>query len=146
MKTRSTNKAEKLYAIFVAVLLIALASNAFGQNQKVSDVTSSKYAYKNIIAGISSENRGVRERVIYMAGEYRFIDTEDALIKQLKIEKESDIKVLIGLALFRMKSEKGMRELEKLSVSDDNARVRRMSKAIYNEYLVNNFDKTADIK
>ncbi len=144
MKTTLKNKAEKLYAIFVAVLLIALASNAFGQNQKVSDLTTSKYALENLIAGISSENKGVRERVIYLAGEYRFIETEDALIKQLKAEKESDIKVLIGLALFRMGSEKGMKELEKLSVNDNNARVRRMSKAIYNEYLVVNSNRTVN--
>ena len=43
--------------------------------------------------GIQSENDGVRESSIYFAGKYRFIDTEDALIKQLKVEKESDIKV-----------------------------------------------------
>ena len=59
------------------------------------------------------------------------IDTEDALIEQLKVEKESDIRVLIGLALYRMDSEKGMNELQKLALKDENPRVKRMSSAIY---------------
>ena len=96
--------------------------------------------------GIQSENEGVRESAIYLAGQYRFIDTEDALIQQLRVEKKSDIRVLIGLALFRMNSEKGMNELQKLALKDENPRVRRMSSAIYREYLVNNSNRTADVQ
>lgn len=145
MKATLSNRVEKSYFILVAILFVLLISDSFGQNQKVSDLAKNKYALQNIVTAIQSENDGLRESAIYLAGEYRFIDTEDALLKQLKVEKQSDIKVLIGLALFRMGSDKGMKEMQNLAVTDSDARVRRMSYAIYNEYLVNVSDsKTAE--
>jgi hypothetical protein len=146
MKTTLLHSAEKLYFALVAILFVLLVTDTFGQNQKISEISKHKYALQNLEMGIQSENAGVRESSIYFAGHYRFIDAEDALIKQLKVEKDSDIKVLIGLALFRMNSEKGMNELQRLASSDENPRVRRMSYAIYNEYLVNNSHRTADVK
>jgi len=146
MKTALLHKAEKLYFVLVAILFFFLVTDSFGQNQKVSDLSKHKNALQNLEMGIKSENEGVRESAIYFAGQYRFIDTEDALIEQLKIEKESDIRVLIGLALYRMDSEKGMNELQRLALNDENPRVRRMSSAIYSEYLVNNSNRTADVK
>jgi len=146
MKTTLLHSSEKLYFALVAVLFVLLVTDSFGQNQKLSEVSKHEYALQNLVMGIHSENDGVRESSIYLAGQYRFIDTEDALLKQLKVEKNSDIKVLIGLALFRMNSEKGMNELQRLATKDENPRVRRMSSAIYSEYLVNNSDRTADVK
>ena len=143
MKTTLLHSTEKLYFILVGILFVFLVSESFGQKKQVSDLTNSKYALQNIIMGIQSENEGVRESSIYFAGQYRFIDTEEALIEQLKVEKESDIKVLIGLALFRMNSEKGMNELLSLASKDENPRVRRMSQAIYDEYIVNYTNRTA---
>jgi HEAT repeat protein len=146
MKSTLLHSSEKLYFALVAILFVLSVTDTFGQNQKISDLSKHKYALQNIEMGIQSENDGVRESAIYLAGQYRFIDTEDALIKQLKVEKDSDIKVLIGLALFRMSSEKGMNELLGLATQDENPRVRRMSSAIYSEYLVNNSNRTADVK
>jgi len=146
MKTALLHKAEKLYFVLVAILFFFLVTDSFGQNKKISDLSKQKYALQNLEMGIKSENEGVRESAIYFAGQYRFIDTEDALIEQLKVEKESDIRVLIGLALYRMDSEKGMNELQKLALKDENPRVRRMSSAIYSEYLVNNSNRTADVQ
>ena len=45
-----------------------------------------------------------------------------------------------------MNSEIGMNELQKLASKDENPRVRRMSSAIYSEYLVNNSNRTADVQ
>lgn len=143
MKTALLQNSEKFYFVLVTILFLVLVSDSFGQTKQVADLTDHKYALQNLVMGIHSENPGVRESAIYFAGEYRFIDTENELIKQLKVEKESDIKVLIGLALFRMNSEKGMNELQVVTENDSNPRVRRMSKAIYNEYLVNYTNRTA---
>lgn len=146
MKTKLLNSSEKLYFALAIILFFLLVTDSFGQNQKISEVSKHKYALQNLEMGIQSENEGVRESAIYFAGQYRFIDAEDALIEQLKVEKDSDIKVLIGLALFRMNSEKGMNELQRLALNDENPRVRRMSQAIYSEYLVSSSNRTADVK
>jgi HEAT repeat protein len=94
MKATLLNKVEKSYFVLAAILFVLLLSETFGQNQKVSDLTKSKYALENLNSAIQSKNDGVRESAIYLAGEYRFIETEDALIKQLKVEKKADIKIL----------------------------------------------------
>lgn len=146
MKTTLLQKSAKVYLGLVTVLFFFLITDSFAQNKKISELVKNKFAFENVIAGIHSENEGVRESVIYFVGEYRFIDTENDLIKQLKMEKKSDIKVLIGLALFRMNSDKGMNELQKLASVDENPRVRRMSQAIYNEYLVSNSNRTVNVE
>lgn len=146
MKASLLKRSEKLYFVLVLLLFVFLFSESFAQNQKVSELTKSKFALENLNSAIQSKNDGVRESAIYLAGEYRLIDTEETLIKQLKVEKKSDIKVLIGLALFRMGSEKGMKEMQNLAAVDKDARVRRMSYAIYNEYLVNVSDSKTAIR
>lgn len=145
MKTTLLKKAETSYFLLAAILLILLVSDSFGQNQKVADLTKTKNTLENLIMGIQSSNDGVRESSIYFAGKYRLVDTEQALVDQLKRESSSDIKVLIGLALFRMGSERGMLELKKLANNDSDVRVKRMGYAIYNEYLVKNSNRTAEL-
>lgn len=142
MKKSLSHKTTKLYFVLVLSLSLLLAADSFGQNQKISDMTNSKFALQNLEMGIQSTNQGVRESAIYFAGQYRFSETEGALIKQLKVEREAHIRVLISLALFRMNSEKGMNELKELASAEKNPRVRRMTYAIYKEYLVNRSNKT----
>lgn len=142
MKKSLIHKTTNLYFVFVLSLSVLSAADSFGQNQKISDMTNSKFALQNLEMGIQSTNEGVRESAIYFAGQYRFIETEEALIKQLKVESEAHIKVLISLALFRINSEKGMNELKELASAEKNPRVRRMNYAIYKEYLVNRSNKT----
>ncbi len=146
MKTTLLQRVEKIYFLLAVLLFIFLVTDTFGQTQKVSDLTKTKNTLENLEMGIKSSNDGVRESTIYFAGKYRLIETEDYLIEQLKVEKNSDIKILIGLALFRMNSEKGMNELEVLAEKDANQKVRRMSRAIYNEYVVNYTNRTADFQ
>ena len=145
MKTK-IKSSEKIFFGFAVVLFFFLVADGFAQNKMVSDLAKQKNAVANLINAIHSENDGVRESAIYLVGEYRFIDMEDALIKQLRVEKNSDIKILIGLALFRMNSEKGMNELQNLTIKDPDQKVRRMSQAIYNEFLVTNSNLTATAK
>jgi len=146
MKTALLNSSKKVYFGLVVVLFFALFTNSFAQNQSTKDLGLSKNSSQSLVMGIHSDNTGVRESSIYLVGKYRISDLENELISQLKVEKDSDIKVLIGLALFRMNSEKGMNELQMLTKKDSNPRVRRMSQAIYNEYLVINSNRTADVE
>ena len=109
MKKSLLHKAEKLRFVLVVLFLVLLVTDSFGQNQKTSDMTNNKYALQNLETEIQSINGGIEESA------YRFID-EDALIKQPKVETESDLRALIGLALFRMNREKGLNELQRLTI------------------------------
>jgi len=140
MKTRLF--AAKNYSTLIVLILFTLMiSTAMAQNHRVTDLSNHKYAKQNLITAIHSQNTGVRESAVYLAGKYRFIDLEDELIKQLKVESNPDVKILIGLALFRMKSEKGMTELKEVSIYDKSLKVKQMSRAICKDYFENNSDK-----
>ena len=124
---------------FLTVVLMAavLTGSGYTQSNSIKDITAHKYALENLIAGIHSENDGVRRNSIYFAGYYKIIEAEDALIAQLKKEKDPSTRILIALVLYELVSEEGLLKVKNLSQNDENAKVRRMATQIYNEYLVN---------
>jgi len=132
-------KTTLLSVTLAATLLIGAG---FAQKNSSIDLTAHKYAMQNLVAGIHSDNDGVRRSSIYLAGYYRITETEDALIDQLAVEKNTSTKILISLVLFELGSEKGMQEVKNISEIDGDAKVRRMATQIYNEYLINNSQST----
>lgn len=134
----------KTTLLLAAVLLIAfLMSPSFAQKQSIKEVTSNEHALDNLIAGIQSDNLGVKRSSIYYAGKYRVAETEDVLIDQVKKEEDPSTRILISLVLFEMGSEEGLLEVQELSINDENSKVRRMATQIYNEFLVNDSQGTA---
>jgi len=137
------NKMGAYKGFLTAVLLAAvLTGSGYTQSNSIKDITAHKYALENLIAGIQSENDGVRRNSIYFAGYYKIVETEDALIAQLKKEKDPSTRILISLVLFELGSEVGLLEVKDLSMKDKDAKVRRMATQIYNEYLVNDAAST----
>jgi hypothetical protein len=136
--------ARKNYKTFLTVVLLAavLTGSGFTQSNSIKDITAHKYALENLIAGIHSENDGVRRNSIYFAGYYKIVETEDALIAQLKKENDPSTRILISLVLYELGSEEGLLKVKDLSKNDENAKVRRMATQIYNEYLVNDAGST----
>jgi len=132
------------YKTFLTAVLLAavLIGSGYTQSNSIKDITAHKYALENLIAGIHSENDGVRRNSIYFAGYYKIVETEDALIDQLKAEKNASTRILIALVLYELGSEEGLLEVKDLSLNDKNAKVRRMATQIYNEYLVNDAAST----
>jgi HEAT repeat protein len=127
----------------VVLLVAVLTGSGYTQSNSIKDITAHKYALENLIAGIHSENDGVRRNSIYFAGYYKIVEAEDALIEQLKQEKNESTRILIALVLYELGSEKGLLEVKDLSLNDEDAKVRRMATQIYNEYLVNDGGSTA---
>jgi HEAT repeat protein len=134
----------KNYKGFLTVVLLAavLMGSGYTQPNSIKDITAHKYALENLIAGIHSENDGVRRNSIYFAGYYKIVETEDALIDQLKNERDPSTRILIALVLYELGSEEGLLEVKDLSLNDENAKVRRMATQIYNEYLVNDLSNS----
>lgn len=143
MKEIKKQNSKNIVFGLIAVFIFSFGTLSFPQVKQLKDFTQHKYAYENLSAAIKSDNIGVREDAIYLVGKYKLIDFEQDLLTQIEKENNPDIKVLIGLALYRIESEKGMQKLLELSSKERNDRVRRMSTAIYNEYLTNNSNRSA---
>jgi hypothetical protein len=99
-----------------------------------SDKQFTEQEIGNLLTGIKSENLGLRKSAIYLAGLYGVSETVPTLIEQLKKEENADVKVLTALVLFRLEDPKGIEAIENLYKNDENARVKRMSKAILDEF------------
>ncbi len=130
----------KLLSLFVVVILLISVTSLAAQNNSIKDITSNKYALQNLLAGIKSDNEGVKRSSIYFAGKYRIAESESALIEQLNTEENPSTRILISLVLFEMGSIEGLDAVKKLALNDVDPKVRRMSTHIYNEHLINDFD------
>ena len=141
VKSRLAGKTYK--GILTVVLLSAvLIGSGVAQKNSIKEVTTNQYALQNLVAGIQSDNIGVKRSAIYFAGKYQIAEVEETLITQLKEEEDASTRILIALVLFEMGSEEGLLEVQKLSQNDKDAKVRRMATQIYNEYLVNDSKDT----
>jgi len=127
----------KLLSALVVMILLSVVSSLHAQNVSIKDLSTNKYALQNLLAGIKSDNEGVKRSCIYFAGKYRIAETEAALIEQLNKEENPSTRILIALVLYEMGSKEGLELIKKLAVDDENSEVKRMSTHIQNEHIIN---------
>ena len=123
----------------LAIVIVSTGSEA--QSNSIKEITKNKYALDNLIAGIKSENCGIKRSSIYFAGKYRIKEVKDVLLDQLKNENESCIRILLAMVLFEMGSADGLILVRDLIQADDDGKVRRMATNLYYEYLKNDNDE-----
>lgn len=146
MKNGVKNNRKNLVGLLFVAFALLTFSAAFAQQSTLSELTKNRFASDNLKMGIKSENDGVRQSSIYFAGKYKLTEFEGALIDQLQNEKNSKIKALIGLSLYRMNSKDGMEVIKDLALSEDDAYAKRMFISIYNEFKINKSDRTAAVQ
>ena len=133
-----SSKNKSVMVVTLTVLLAMLLSlNVAAQPNSISDLTKHKYALDNLKAGINSENIGVRKSAIYFAGKYQIIELVDCLVETLENENEASVRLLIAYSLYEIKDTEGMKAVKELSLLDKDAKVKRMSKNLYNAFLEN---------
>lgn len=93
-----------------------------------------KNAIASLVTGIKSDNMGLKRNCIYFAGKYKVAEAMDALIVELEKTEDTKLKVLISLSLYMIGEEKGIDAVYKLANKDDDNYVKRMAKAIVDEY------------
>jgi hypothetical protein len=134
---KSLKNKSLLVVTLIVLLAMLLNFNMAAQPSSISNLTKNKYALDNLKAGINSENIGVRKSAVYFAGKYQITELVDCLVERLENETESSIRLLIAYSLYEIKDAEGMKAVKELSVLDKDAKVKRMSKNLYNEYLEN---------
>ncbi|NWF90927.1 MAG: HEAT repeat domain-containing protein [Ignavibacteriaceae bacterium] len=108
-------------------------NNPYIAEKEYNDVKFTKFI-ENLSVAIQADNSGLRKSAIYLAGLYSLYEVVPVLVAQLENETDDDIKVLIALALYRMEDPVGIDAVEKLYKSASNGRVKRMSKAIVDNF------------
>ncbi len=122
---RCINLTISFILIFVSVMSAQERIRSFGQKE-----------IDNLIAGLKSENYGLRNSAIQLAGKYLVKESAPVVRDILKSSKDPDEKILAASVLLRINDGFGMRLVKKLADSDSNERVRKMSDALYRTYLL----------
>ncbi len=132
MRTALVTK-EKVTSLLLMVLFLSLITPSIFAQQSVTSKFEPKFV-ANLNVGIQSENKGLKTSSIYFSGFYSLKECVPTLVKQLSKEKNSDVKILIALSLYKIGDEKGIAAVKNLAMNDINPEVRRMGNAILSEF------------
>lgn len=112
----------------LAAVLIYSSANAQSTQKEICK----KFQY-NLVTAIQSENTGLRKSGIYLAGKYEIDELTGTLIDALNKEKDPSVKILIGLALYRIDNEEGFEAIKNIAAVEKDKEARRMFNAIVNQ-------------
>lgn len=104
------------------LFLFFFASLANAQDFK-SAFSSSEIG--NLVAGIKSENQGLKRCSIYLAAKYQVTETVPVLVEEFKKDLNPKNKVLIALAVYQIGDKSGIEAVYNASLNDENAKVRK---------------------
>jgi hypothetical protein len=133
---------ESISPVYFAVILLVISFTGIEvspQSLPIEEITSNKYALDNLIAGIKSENCGVKRSAIYFAAKYRIKDVQDVLLDELRNENEPCTRVLIALVLYEFENADGLLLLRDIKKTDADKNARRMATDIYYRFLNNDY-------
>lgn len=122
--------------MIVLMILAALAINTKAQPMNEQIPVIKENSVKSIIMGIRSDIPGIKKQCIYYAGMFKISDAADDLIAQLKVEKDSRTRALIGFALFKIGNENGMKAIYKASQVETNKFALHMFNSLIYQYCL----------
>jgi HEAT repeat protein len=131
---RAANFTNQLTKTLTVFSLFVLLTGSVSAQTEYLDAKKLKTAIENLIVGIQSSNEGVKRDCIYYAGKYEFTETVNALIGELKQEKNPKDRALIALALYKIGDEKGIQAVYDAASTESDAKVKRTYNAIVAEY------------
>lgn len=116
-----------LIVMFTVVTLPAFAQSDNKSNQEC--------VYQNLIAGINSDNLGLKTSAAYFLGEYKCEKALYPLMKMLKSDTREKVRIAAALALIKIGNAKGIFAIKRAIKFDESSRVRKLCSNFYNAYL-----------
>ena len=120
--------------VFVMVVFF-IVTDSSAQTNSIKAITKNKYALDNLIAGIKSENCGIKRSAIYFAGKYRIAEVKQVLMEQLNSENEACVRILIALVLYELGEPAGLLAMKNFTESAEDLTSRRMATQIYYNFI-----------
>lgn len=125
-----------IYRLFLAVFIVLTTVNLFASD---TSKTNTDIATGNLKNGINSENEGLKRSAVYFAGKYAVQGTCDDLLKLFVRENNPSTRILITQALYKINDALAMEKVYELIEKDSDPKVRRIGKAIYETYKLENY-------
>jgi HEAT repeat protein len=92
----------------------------------------------NLIAGLQSENLGLKTSSAYFLGEYGSSKCVNSLLKVLKSGETEEERISAAVSLIKIDSDKGFFAVKQRAKYDDSERVRRICSMLYKDSLQKN--------
>lgn len=130
---RKLSKVKFTIAIAAFLFAVCVSNTSFGK-EKNTDINASDM--KSMIKAINSDNSGLAQSSIYLAGYYGFLWAVDPLINVLNdSSKETHIRILAAYSLYMIGGEKSILAIKAASSIETNYMLKGTCELIYDKYL-----------
>jgi len=122
--------------LLVVVLLVAIVAAA-GANDKVQVTprVTKDLIVTNLMQGLCTQNKGVRESAAFLLGEEKAIEAVVPLMKMLRDCDEESSRIVAALSLARIGDPRGTYAVKQAAKFDDSQKVRTLCAWFYNQYV-----------
>lgn len=129
MKSCNFSSTVKTLAVLLALILFfagaAKAQEQISESNKITEMVC-----KNYIAGIKSDNLGLKRDCIYFAAVYGIKEAVKPLISEMDNVEDPSTRVLISLALYKLGEQSYLKSLPDATLADWNKKVGILSNSI----------------
>jgi hypothetical protein len=125
-----------LGVVVMVAVMVALTGQAFaGDKVQVTPRINKEVVAVNLLKGLGSDNKGVRESAAFMLGEEKVTRAVVPLMKMLKDSDEESSRIVAALALCRMGEPRGAYAVKMAAKFDASRKVRTLCAFFYEQYV-----------
>jgi len=128
-------RAAAVAAGVLTLAVIALEAQAGEKPEASTGNTCSSGTVASLMAGIQSDNQGLRESAAFVLGEIKCTAAVIPLMRMLHDEKAESSRIAAALALSLIGEARGVYAVKRAATFDDSPRVRVLSAYFYNAYV-----------
>ena len=128
-------------SLFFLLLFVTTFTFAGNKNQSQNSTIE-----KNLLVGISSDNKGLKLSSAYFLGE---IKSDKAIIPLLEILHSSEeccAKQVAALALYKINSARGMFAIKQAIKFEEHAQTKKICTVLYNQHLLREKEGKVEVK
>ncbi|MBX3009315.1 MAG: hypothetical protein KF816_14940 [Melioribacteraceae bacterium] len=126
MKTTIKTLAQYLTAGFFLFVLLTNSASA--------QVNCPKNSIETLKLGVEEGNEGVMRTCVYYAGIYKIAEAVPVLAKRFKMEKDTNNKILIALALYSIGNEESFEVIQTAAAKENDMKVKTRCIQMYLEH------------
>ena len=120
------------FLLFCFSFTLLIYADEPAKPQKVSTYENIE---KNLLVGLSSENKGLKFSCAYYLGEMKSSKALIPLLKLFRDGESDEMKIIAALSLIKMNSERGAFAVKRGITFEESGRVQRLCKIFYHQYL-----------
>jgi len=127
-----------LFAIFCFIIFTSCISAT--EPVKKKSPIDAEQINENLLAGVKSDNLGLRISSAYYLGEYKVEKAVIPLLNMLHLDKEPAARIQAALSLIKIGNPKGVFMVKQAAKFDESKWVRNLCSKFYNAYQRNMVD------